>query len=108
MVNPRPRFRGEYRRQCGPGRQAPPRSSAARTVCPRSGFRHYLGISEVEFDDLLADPDTSSVPTWTAPLGFTFVDGDYRSAPGRRAPVDQFGIMYVRGDLRAGDTRSRV
>ena len=62
----------------------------------------YLGINEISFASLIANPDTTQaqLDLGQAPLGFTYVNGNYTLGAATASPgTSQYGLMYVKGNL---------
>jgi hypothetical protein len=71
-------------------------------LTPFPDFQTYLGMDDIEFQNLLvgADTKTSNLDNDAAPLGFTYVSGDYTLASSVASPSStDFGLMYVAGNL---------
>lgn len=97
--------------ECGPAVQGDPPPIVCRphAIATFPSLQTYLGASDPTMTALLADPDTraANLAAGQAPLGFTFVDGDYTLASGVPSPAsDQFGVLYVRGDLTVEGTHT--
>ncbi len=95
--------------ECGPSVQGEPPPIVCRpdAIAPFPDFQTFIGASDSTFTQFLADPDTKAVnlASGQAPVGFTFVDGDYTLASTVASPTtDQFGALYVRGDLTVEGT----
>jgi hypothetical protein len=90
--------------ECGPaviGGRAPLACRPASLVAFPE-FKGYLGIDAAHFQSLLAAPDTTAamMNAGQPPLGFTYVNGNYTLGAGTASPgTNQFGVMYVNGDL---------
>jgi hypothetical protein len=95
--------------ECGPPAvgEPPPlvcRPARMATIPP---LERYLGINEVAFASLLADPTTArtELDLGQPPLGVTFVDGSYTLPSTTASPAsDRYGLFYVRGNLTVTGT----
>ena len=90
--------------ECGPAVQglAPPLVCRPARLSPIPTFEDYLGIGEIGYASLIANPDTTAAELnlGQAPLGVTYVDGNFTLGVGTASPgTNQFGVMFVHGDL---------
>lgn len=90
--------------ECGPAVQglAPPLVCRPARLSTIPTFEDYLGIGEIGYASLLANPDTTAADLNTGhpPLGVTYVDGNYMLGAGTPSPgTNQFGVMFVNGNL---------
>jgi hypothetical protein len=90
--------------ECGPTvvGQKPPLVCRPARLATVPTMENYLGINEISYASLLANPDTTQaqLDLGQPPLGFTYVNGNYTLASTTASPGDtQFGLMYVHGNL---------
>jgi len=90
--------------ECAPAVQgnAPPLVCRPARLSTIPTLENYLGTNEIGFSAMLADPDTTAAQlnSGQPPLGVTYVDGDFTLSAASPSPADnQFGLLYVRGNL---------
>jgi hypothetical protein len=90
--------------ECGPTvvGQAPPMVCRPARMATIPTMEDYLGINEISFASLIANPDTTQaqLDLGQAPLGFTYVGGHYTLGAATASPdTNQYGLMYVKGNL---------
>lgn len=90
--------------ECGPAVQgnAPPLVCRPARLSTIPTLENYLGTNEIGFASMLANPDTTQaeLDLGQPPLGITFINGNYTLSAATASPAtDQFGLLYVRGNL---------